>query len=275
MQHQEALAVLQGRWDLSDLAQSYTLGNVSLSLTQELGSGGRLRLSLANVGRLPTHVENYGHYVYNYVDGYFYTGNPNLKPERSTQVELGFDKWTSKVGIRASIFANHVLQYIGGRNDADLLGNTSALRFRTYYSSSAAFLTGGEVSAVLVLREWLELAGRASYTRRKNLELDEPMYLIPPLTGLTSLRAMRNKWWGDLEARLAMPQNRVACVFTDEDGTDGYFVVNVRGGTALGPGIDLSTGIDNLFDVHYLEHLSYGNLPNSGRNCYLALSYSI
>ncbi|MXY07799.1 MAG: TonB-dependent receptor [Rhodothermaceae bacterium] len=275
VQRDEALAVLQGRWGVGDLAQSYTLGNVSLSLTQELGFGGRLRLSLANVGRLPTHVENYGHYVYNYVDGYFYTGNPNLKPERSTQVELGFEKWTSKVGIRASIFSNHVRHYIGGRNDADLLGNTSALRFRTYYNSSAAFLTGGEASIVVVLREWLELTGTASYTHGQNLELDEPMYLIPPHTGWTSLRAMRNKWRGDLEARMAMPQNRVARIFADEDGTDGYFVVNVRGGTTLGPGIDLSAGIDNLFDVNYHEHLSFGNLPNPGRNFYLTLSYSI
>lgn len=52
--------------------------------------------------------------------------------------------------------------------------------------------------------------------------------------------------WGALEARMATPQNRVARILADEDGTDGYFVVNVRGGTTLGPGIDLSIGIDNL-----------------------------
>ena len=81
--------------------------------------------------------------------------------------------------------------------------------------------------------------------------------------------------WGALEARMATPQNRVARILADEDGTDGYFVVNVRGGTTLGPGIDLSIGIDNLFDIHYHEHLSFGNLPNPGRNFCLALSYSI
>ena len=81
--------------------------------------------------------------------------------------------------------------------------------------------------------------------------------------------------WGDLEARMATPQNRVARIFADEDGTDGYFVVHVRGGTTLGPGINLSIGIDNLFDVHYHEHLGFGNLPNPVRNCYLALSNSI
>ncbi len=101
------------------------------------------------------------------------------------------------------------------------------------------------------------------------------MYLIPPLTGWTSLRAMYNKWWGDLEAQMAMPQNRVARIFADEDGTDGCCVVNVRGGTTLGPGIDLSIGLDNLFRVYYHEHLCFSNLPNPGRNFYFTLSYSI
>lgn len=81
--------------------------------------------------------------------------------------------------------------------------------------------------------------------------------------------------WDDLEARMATPQNRVARILADEDGTDGYFVVNVRKGSTLGPGIDLSIGIDNLFDVHYHEHLSFGNLPNPGRSFYLTLSCSI
>ena len=108
-----------------------------------------------------------------------------------------------------------------------------------------------------------------------SVEFDEPTYLPPPLTGWTSLQAMRNKRWGDLEARMAMPQNRVARIFADENGTDGYFVVNVRGGTTLGPGINLSIGIDNLFCVHYHEHLGISNLPNPVRNFYLALSNSI
>ena len=177
--------------------------------------------------------------------------------------------------VRPAIAQRALAALQRSRNDADLLGNNSALRFRTYLNSSAAFLAGGEVSAVMVLREWLELTGTASYTRGQNLEFDEPMYLTPPLTGWTSLQTMRNKRWGDLEARMAMPQNRVTRIFADEDRTDGYFVVNVRRGTTLGPGIDLSIGVYNLCDVHYHEHLSFGNLPNPSCNSYLTPSYSI
>ncbi len=271
---EEAVAVLKGRWKTGNLSQSYTFASASASVTKTVGSENLLRFSMAHVGRLPTHIENYGHYVYNYVDGYFYTGNPNLNPERSTQAELGFERWSSSLGLQASVFGNYIRHYIVGSNDQDLLGNTS-LRFRTYQNASAALLLGGEVSAVLDYRNWLEVTATASYTYGQNLELDEPMYLIPPLTGWSSLRLLLDGWWSELEVRMAMPQNRVARILAEEDATDGYFVVHVRGGMKLMPGIDLSAGINNLFDVYYHKHLSYGNLPSMGRDLYLTLSYSI
>lgn len=61
----------------------------------------------------------------------------------------------------------------------------------------------------------------------------------------------------------------------DEDGTDGYFVVNVRGSVPLRPGTQLSAGVNNVLDVHDHRHLSYGNLPSLGRDIYMTLSYSM
>ncbi len=274
VRQKDAIAVLRGHSGDVDLSQSYTLFGASFGLTRVLGSENLLRVSLANVGRLPTHIENYGHYVYNYVDGYFYTGNPNLKPERSTQAELGFERWTSNLILRGTLFGNYIRNYIVGRNDDQFLGH-EALRFRTYQNSSGALLFGGEVSGVFNFRTWLELTATASYTYGQNLELDEPMYLIPPLTGWSSLRTMQDGWWSEVEVRMAMPQNRVARILANEDGTDGYFIVNLRGGVSLNPDMELKAGMNNLFDVYYHKHLSYGNLPNPGRDLYLTISYSI
>lgn len=58
-------------------------------------------------------------------------------------------------------------------------------------------------------------------------------------------------------------------------GTDGYFVVNVRGSMQLRPGMELSSRVNNVFDVYYHKHLSYGNLPSLGRDIYVPLSYSL
>lgn len=271
----EARAVLQGRWNRDELARTYAFPNASLSLAYALQPATQVRLSLANVGRLPTHVENYGHYVYNYVDGYFYSGNPGLKPERSSQVELSFERTTTRFAFRINAFYNYIQNYIVGENDEGLVGGSSTFRFRVYDNASEATLLGGEFSGLLNLTSRLQMTGTVAYSRGQNLDLDEPLPLIPPLFGTLSLRYDQGKLWGEVEARGAAPQNRVAASLAEEDGTDGYFVLNVRSQYALPRGLQLKVGIENLFDYFYHEHLSFGNLPSRGRNVYLALAVSI
>lgn len=271
----EAAAILRGRWGVDDVSSTYVLGGASGTLVYAAGASTRLRLALAYVGRLPTHVENYGHYVYNYADGYFYSGNPDLKPERSSQAELGLERWTRRSGLKANLFVNHVSHYIVGLDNEGLAGGSGTLRFRTYENARAAVLVGGELSGTMALAEGLEVAGTAAYTRGQNLEVHEPLYLIPPLTGLLSIRLDRKRWWSELESRMAMPQNRVAHIVAGENGTDGYFVLNARGSIRLAPEINLRLGVENVFDTFYHEHLSIGDLPSLGRNLYAAAALSL
>ncbi len=275
VEREESVAMLQGRWGVDDPATTYVLGSASATFSWTVAAGARLRLALAHVGRLPTHVENYGHYVYNYVDGYFYTGNPDLKPERSSQIELGLEQWTRRYALRASVYANYIRDYIAGFRDEGLTGGSRTLRFRLYGNARAAFLAGAELSAVARLAEGLEFAATAAWTRGQNLEIGEPMYLIPPLTSLLSVRLDRERWWSEVEARMALPQNRVARILADEDGTDGYFVVNIRGSVEVSSGMEVRGGLENLFDAFYHEHLSFGNLPSQGRNLYLTFALSL
>ena len=272
--NEQAVAILEGRWGNEDLARTYSFGNASATLEYALNPITRVRLSLANVARLPTHVENYGHYVYNYVDGFFYTGNPNLKPERSSQMELGVERWTSRYGLSASVFGNWIRDYIVGLSDMGLSDN-EIYRFRVYQNASAASLVGFELSAVADLARGFSVAGTTSYTRGQNHELDEPMYLIPPLSAQLSLRYDQPTYWAEIESRMAMPQERVASGLAEEDVTDGYFIINMRGSVQLQENTAIRAGIDNLFDTFYHEHLSFGNLPNEGRNVYLSVSYSL
>ncbi|MBO6575689.1 MAG: TonB-dependent receptor [Rhodothermales bacterium] len=274
VKREESRSILEGRWDTDDLSRTYVLGNLSTTLEYAFSPATRVRFGMANVSRLPTHIENYGHYVYNYVDGYFYTGNPDLKPERSRQAEIGIDHWGQRAGLRASVFANHVRNYIIGEGDTGLTEGSSTYRFRVYRNADAALLMGGEVSAVAELGKGISIAGAGSYTWGQNLEFDEPLYLMPPLSGMLSLRADRGRRWAELEARMAMPQNRVSRQVAREDGTDGYFILNVRGSLPVPGGAELKVGVENLLDTFYQEHLSFGNLPNEGRNLYVALAWA-
>lgn len=271
---EEARAILEGRWETDDLARTYSFGNASASFEYALNAITKVRLNLAHVARLPTHVENYGHYVYNYVDGFFYTGNPNLKTERSNQIEVGLERWTSRYGFKANVYGNWIQDYIVGLADSGLSDN-DIYRFRVYQNASSASIVGFELSAVADLVRGFSLAGSTSYTRGQNHELDEPMYLIPPMSALLSLRFDATSYWAEIESRMAMPQERVATIIADEDVTDGYFILNLRGSVTVGNRTAIRTGIENLFDTFYHEHLSFGNLPNEGRNLYLSVSYSL
>ena len=275
VEDERARAILAGRWETDDLARTYAFGNLSGTVEYLADPTTRFRLALAHVGRLPTHVENYGHYIYNYVDGYFYTGNPNLDHERSSQVELGMERWTAGLGLKASLYANYIKNLIVGASDDGLVGGSDVYQFRYYRNADNAMMLGGELSAVYRLPKGLELAGSASYTWGQNLELDEPMYLMPPLTGLVALRFKHDRFFGEVETRMAAPQNRVSTMLSDEQPTDGYMILNLRGSARLGEYLELTAGLENVFDVLYHEHLSYGDLPAKGRNAFIGLNVTI
>ena len=269
----QAAAVLAGHWGEENIDRRYAQGSASLSLQYVWKRMTRFRVSFAHVSRLPTHIENYGMYVYNYVDGYFYTGNPNLKPERSSQAEIGIEHASKGLILRSSVYANYIDNYIMGRSDASLPSASSTLRFRLYDNARAAVLLGGELSGIAIIGQRFEVAATASYTWGQNLELEEPLYLIPPLTSTVSLRYTRSRSFSEIETRMAMPQNRVARIVAQEDGTDGYLTVNLRNRTTIGYGVSVESALENVFNAYYHEHLSFGNLPSLGRNLRMTMVY--
>ncbi len=254
--------------------RSYVMGNASASVEHAFNPLTKVRLGVATVGRAPTHVENFGHYVYNYVDGYFYTGNPDLKPERSWQMDLGFERWTDRYAVKAGLFVNLIEDYIVGMAD-DGFGSSDIYQFRVYDNASRARLAGFELSGTLGLGRGWSVASSAAYVHGQNLEVGEPLYFMPPFSGLVGLRWDGARTWLEAETRFAMPQNRVARVVANEEGTDGWATLNLRFSRTLGTSTHLKGGVENVFDARYHEHLSFGNLPAEGRNLFLSVGYDI
>lgn len=255
---------LQGFWDDISVRQSARILSAGSFLEYRLGRHHTLQAGLAQSRRLPTHIENYGFFLYNVVDGYFYTGNPALAPERSRQIEIGFEQTGSPLAWRINGYYNHIDNYISGLLQSD--------EFKTFTNIRSAVIAGGELRATFAPGGPLRLSASLAYTYGQNREMEEPLPLIPPLEGGIGLQYRANRLWLGLDSRFGSRQERIASRTSREDETAGFFIINFRTRLPLTKRFEAQLGVENIFDRQYHEHLSINNLPGRGRNFYLGLS---
>ena len=225
-------------------------------------------LSLSDSERLPSHLEHYGYYIYNPVDDYFYHGNPELSPERSTQIELNVIRQNRQrsFGIESALFFNYMRNFIDGKPQSDI--------FQRYVNYSSAVTAGGEISLYWSPADYLEMASGASYVFAENLELNEPLPMTPPLEGFINMAWQANNFGLDGRVRGVARQERIADQTTNETPTDGFITVDLSGRYKISDQLELRAGVNNLMDAYYREHTSTARMPSTGRDIYLRLGYS-
>lgn len=139
---------------LDTTAVALAAPSVSLRLAYTATDALHLHASLARTARLPTLVEHYGHYVYDYRDGTFYTGRPSLGAEVSTGLDVGATWHGPRGSLDATVFATAFTDHIAGADDPTVPGGAT-YRFRVYDGTGAMRLVGAEVDGRLLLRACL------------------------------------------------------------------------------------------------------------------------
>lgn len=216
-----------------------------------------------------------------------WVGNPELKPSRNTELDLGIKHSTDKALIKATAFYSFVQDYITvhNQNRVNNVPGVDNPRARSYENVDAQFF-GGEVDLRLSLTQELFLFGGMSYVQgRKETKPEKNIRStrvaeIPPLKTRLAIRYDKGMYFGEVETILSATQNRVDRDL-NEQKTSGYGVVNVKVGGNF-KGFTLSAGIDNVFDKKYFEHLSYQRdpfragvkVPEPGRTFYINASYT-
>jgi iron complex outermembrane recepter protein len=224
---------------------------------------------LSDGTRLPDHLQRYGYYIYQPLDGFFYIGNPGLEPERSSQAEIYmvFGSPSSIVQGSSSLWVNRMDRYIAGTRYDSI--------FKRYDNMGVAVLWGIENEISIQPYHGWNISAGASYIIGHHNKLDEPLPMIPPLKGTVSL--LRTGDWMDVEASVnwAASQNRIASVNSLEYRTPGYIVANLFSRFKISETLRLQTGIENLLNHYYADHLSVNSMPAPGRNIHLSLRVSL
>ncbi len=217
-----------------------------------------------------------------------WVGNPNLRPSKNTELDLGLKLRTERVSTDISVFYSFVKDFITLYNDTSVygspVGTDSDNRARSYTNVDARFY-GGEARATVALTDVLFLEGGASYVKGKkdtdtfrNIT-DDDIAEIPPLKGRIALRLDTGLYFAQIEAVFHATQNRVDSDL-NERKSSGWGIVNLKAGGDY-KNFSLIAGVENLFDKLYYEHLSYLRdpfsagirVPEPGRSLYVNVSY--
>ena len=193
-----------------------------------------------------------------------WVGNPDIKPEKHHQIDIGIAKNTDDLKLSGTLFYDKVSDYIlrdSARGQAGVLRNDNA----DIYRNVDAKLSGIELEASKALSKKLDLTANLAYVRATNTTDNRPIAQTPPLNGKLQLDYKANsKWSIGSRLRFAANQSRIDTLSKQEVGTTGgHAVLDLYGNTKLNNTFNLRYGVDNVFDKTYAEHSSRSNLLDS------------
>ena len=188
-------------------------------------------------------------------------GAPNafagVQPERTTQLDIGLQFNGAKVDAWASLYAGRVQDFILFDYTTGMMGST------TRAHNVDARIRGGEAGIDWRPAQGWKLSGAASYAWGEVRDTGTALPQMPPLEARFSVSHERGSWsWGALW-RVAAAQDRVSTTQGNVVGRDlgpsaGFAVFSLNGGYRFSDRLQLTAGIDNLFDRAYSEHLNLG-----------------
>ena len=192
--------------------------------------------------------------------GYTTLPNPDLRAERSDNLELGMRAGFDRASIGATVFSN----WYDGFIELKTLGENPTNRLLEFRSENleAARITGLELRAEAWLSASVTLRG--SYARIEGVEVVQdaarpaiaestPLGSVAPNEGVIGLRYARpsGRWGQELSVRLV--ESAVGRHDENWFEPDGYAVVDLVGFLSLADSFTFRFGLLNLTDAKYFE----------------------
>lgn len=233
----------------------------------------RPRLTLARKTRVANAVERFGWLPTEasggLADGNIYIGNRALKPEVAWSAEAGVDLVTPALTLRPSLFYRRVDNYIQGVPVPATMPTQIAI---ATMNGDATPMIFGNVDAELYgfdgdlrwdIAPMLRFEASASYVRGKRRDIVDNLYRIAPLRGRASVTYGGESWSVTAEAVASAAQRKVSAT-NSESSSPGWAIANLWFDARLSGNVQISGGIENLFDRRYADHLAGVNRVSGG-----------
>jgi iron complex outermembrane receptor protein len=216
-----------------------------------------------------------------------WVGNPGLRPVRNAEANLGL-AWRRKAFyVKPTLFYSNLSGLIVVHNQVRRFALPGVMNMTSRsYENIDARQYGGELTYGIPLGSRWIVTGGVSYVRGSkdaapalgifSTNLPE----MPPLRARSAVRYGTRRWFAEVEGIAARAQRRTDLDLR-ETPTAGYGTANIKAGLHAWK-LNITAGIDNVFNRYYLEHLSFqrdpfrngARLPEPGRLFFLNVGYA-
>jgi iron complex outermembrane receptor protein len=179
----------------------------------------------------------------------------SIKPEKTTQLDVGLQYQSEDLEAWASGYVGQVRDYILFNYTPAMMGMTSQAE------NIDARIMGGELGAAYTLSSNWKADATLAYAWGKNSSDGNALPQMPPLDARFGLTYSENNWsagalWRVVAAQNRIDRNKGNVVGKDFDKTPGFAVFSLNGAYRINKNWKVSSGVDNLFDKAYAEHLN-------------------
>jgi iron complex outermembrane receptor protein len=190
----------------------------------------------------------------------------NTNPEKTTQLDLGTIYKGAQWSVSVSGFYSKINDFILIQSG---VAKTAPTRTVTIARNVNATTYGAEAGAAWQLAENWKVDGSLAYVHGSNDTDGTALGQIPPLEARLGLNYDDKVWTFGGLLRAVAAQNRVAVNQGNIAGQDigassGFSVFSVNGGWRASKTVQVSAGVDNVFNKTYAEHISRAGAMVSG-----------
>lgn len=191
-----------------------------------------------------------------------------IQPERTTQLDIGMQFRTTRMDAWISAYAGRVDDFIlFTYSTGGMMGSISSV------ANVDARIRGGEAGVEYRPAQRWKLGGTLAYAWGENRTQGRPLPQMPPLETRISLAYDDTRWSFGSVLRGVAGQDRVApeqgnVVGRDLSSSPGFAVFAINGGYRFTDTVQLTAGIDNLFNRTYSEHLNLAGSADFGFPAY-------
>ncbi|MCQ4316762.1 TonB-dependent copper receptor [Stutzerimonas zhaodongensis] len=179
-----------------------------------------------------------------------------LRPEKTTQLDVGLQYSRGPLDAWASAYIGQIRDYVLFSYQTNMMGISTSTA-----DNIDARIMGGEVGGSYRLSPNWKSDASLAYAWGKNSSDGEALPQMPPLEGRLGLTYEQGDWSAATLWRVVAAQSRIAAgkgnvTSKDFDDSSGFGVLSLNGAYRLNQHFKLSSGIDNLLDKAYSEHLN-------------------